>query len=146
MPIVELKIPQLGEGLEQVFILELLKKEGDRILKDEPLYEMETDKATLPIESAYSGTVKQWLAKKGQVLQVGDPVVRLEVDAMESATATAETPPAVPSNKLSAIPPRTRAHGLKLGVSEEEMLRIKPAADVLLPSDIDTYLSLQRKR
>jgi len=53
---VEIKVPQMGEGLTEVRLLQLLKKHGDNVDKDELIYTMETDKATLEVESPEAGT------------------------------------------------------------------------------------------
>ena len=45
--IADLQIPQIGEGLQEARVAALLKKPGDRIERDEPIYQMETDKAVM---------------------------------------------------------------------------------------------------
>ena len=53
MPVVSVRIPQLGEGLQEALLIEFLKKPGDEIKRDEPIYVMETDKAVTEVESPY---------------------------------------------------------------------------------------------
>lgn len=85
MAIVSLKIPQLGEGLQEALLLEFLKKPGDAVLKDEPIYEIETDKAVIEIESPYEGTLAGWAAEVNAVLPIG-----AEIGTMEVAEGTEE--------------------------------------------------------
>jgi len=59
MAIVDIKIPQMGEGLTEVRVLEFLKRPGDTVAKDELIYTMETDKATLEVESPEAGTLTE---------------------------------------------------------------------------------------
>ncbi len=161
MAIVEILVPQMGEGLQEVRVLRFLKQPGERVQRDEHLYEMETDKATLEVESPYSGVIVEWLAKEGDILPIGAPIARIEVEgAVEAPVAT----PAAPAAEASAavetvaapprepllmgprtdvvIPPRTRAYAREKGISEEELRRI-PAANgtKLMPEDIDAYLA-----
>ncbi len=77
---VECRIPQLGEGLREVMIVQFLKRIGEWVDRDEPLYEMETDKAVTAVESPVAGQLVEWLVKEGEVLQVGAVVVRIETE------------------------------------------------------------------
>ena len=163
MAIVEVLVPQMGEGLQEVRVLRLLKQAGERVARDEHLYEMETDKAVLEVESPYSGVVVEWLAKEGDILPIGAPIARIEVEeavgvplAAPAAPPTgeaavgAETPP-LPSREPALvgartdvmIPPRTRAYAREKGISEEELRRIPARGTKLLPEDIDQYLAMR---
>lgn len=161
MPITEVLVPQLGEGLTEVRLLRFLKQPGDPVKRDEHLYEMETDKAIVEVESPYEGTLVEWLAKEGDVLPIGAPVARMETEAAVSAAslplhAAAPTPsvispperPPVPRPEAPAarrgevlIPPRTRAYCRQLGISEEEMRQIPAPTGKLMPEDVDRYLA-----
>ncbi len=61
MPLVEIHLPQIGEGLQEARLVAMLKKPGDTVKRDEPIYQMETDKAVMDVESPYDGTVVEWL-------------------------------------------------------------------------------------
>jgi pyruvate dehydrogenase E2 component (dihydrolipoamide acetyltransferase) len=62
MPIVEILVPQMGEGLQEVILLNFHKQPGDAVKRDELIYSMETDKATMEVESPYEGVLQEWLA------------------------------------------------------------------------------------
>ncbi|HMO15243.1 MAG TPA: 2-oxo acid dehydrogenase subunit E2 [Pirellulaceae bacterium] len=79
MPIISVRIPQLGEGLQEALLIEFLKKPGDKIKRDEPIYTMETDKATTDVESPYEGTLVEWTVKTGSVLSIGTEIAKMEV-------------------------------------------------------------------
>lgn len=158
MAIIEVVVPQLGEGLTEVRVLRFLKQPGDHVQRDEHIYEMETDKANVEVESPYTGVIVEWLAKEGDILPIGAPIARMEVEgAVEAAPATGhgaghtapsvEIPvsapaPAVGERLEVIIPPRTRAYARQKGISEEELRRIQPLSGTkLMPEDIDRYLS-----
>ncbi len=159
MAIVEVIVPQLGEGLQEVRVLRFLKQPGDRVKRDEHIYEMETDKANVEVESPYEGVVVEWLAKEGDILPIGAPIARMEVEGVvETATPVSHapqtptspvapepvrsTPVAVGERLEVVIPPRTRAYARQKGISEEELRRIPPTTGTkLMPEDIDRYLA-----
>jgi pyruvate/2-oxoglutarate dehydrogenase complex dihydrolipoamide acyltransferase (E2) component len=101
MPIVSIRIPQLGEGLQEALLVELLKKPGDLVTRDEPIYVMETDKATTDVESPYGGRLIEWTAQPGSVLPIGSEIARMEaIDYTEI-----ETTPHVHSSEVRGSPP-----------------------------------------
>src|SRR6185369_8158169 len=83
MASVEIRIPQLGEGLHEARIIRFLKQPGDAVKQDEPIYEMETDKATMEIESPATGVIAEWTAKEDDVVLIGAPIGRIDVAEME---------------------------------------------------------------
>ena len=71
----EFKLPDLGEGLTEGEVARWLVAEGDTIAQDEPLVEIQTDKATVEIPSPAAGTVLRILVAEGQVAPVGAVLV-----------------------------------------------------------------------
>src|ERR1044071_9103447 len=133
MPIVAVRIPQIGEGLQEARLVAVLKQPGDQIKRDEPIYQMETDKAVMDVESPYEGTLKEWLAEVETILPIGGEVARMEVAdgtsemqvhgapagvglaaGLETSEATAAGPQTgeggAGTNRNANIPPRTRAY------------------------------------
>ncbi|HYV50479.1 MAG TPA: biotin/lipoyl-containing protein, partial [Dongiaceae bacterium] len=76
--VTDIKIPELGENIESAEVLSVLVQAGQKIEKDQPLIELETDKATAEVPSEASGTVKEVLVKAGQSVKVGETILRLE--------------------------------------------------------------------
>jgi len=79
MPIVAVRIPQIGEGLQEARLVAVLKQPGDKVLRDEPIYQMETDKAVMDVESPYEGILTEWLADVDAILPIGGEVARMDV-------------------------------------------------------------------
>lgn len=72
-----IKLPNLGEGLREARVLDIFKKEGEPISQDNPLCEVETDKAIFPVESSVNGVVGKWLVNQDDVIQVGQEIVEI---------------------------------------------------------------------
>src|SRR5205807_1285571 len=64
-------VPIMGEGIRAAKIVALLKKPGDPIELDDPLCEVETDKAVYPIESSFAGVMGEWKTKVGDTVEIG---------------------------------------------------------------------------
>ncbi len=86
MASVEIRIPQLGEGLQEARIVRFLKQPGESVQRDEPIFEMETDKAVMEIESPAAGVLGAWDAQEDQVLPIGAVIGRIESDGAQTAT------------------------------------------------------------
>ena len=126
-------IPQLGEGLTEVRIVALLKRPGDLVNMDEPIFAVETDKANVEIESPYAGIVGDWLVDEGQFVPIHAPVVHIAPPAAQSKTL--ETP-----HETIRIPPRTRALCRSLGLDDEVLQAIPARTNTLQESDVHDYL------
>ena len=79
----ELKLPDLGEGIADADVLSVLVSAGQAVAKDDPIIEIESDKATLEVPAELAGTVTQILVSAGDTLQVGQAI--LELDESDSA-------------------------------------------------------------
>lgn len=90
------KLPDLGEGIHEGEVLQVLVSEGDEIKEGNPILEVETDKAAVEIPSPYTGKVKKILVKPGDVVRVGDELIIFEV-AEEKGLPQEEMPRAEPS-------------------------------------------------
>ena len=64
-------VPVMGEGIRNAKIVSLLKEPGDAIALDDPLCEVETDKAVYPIESSFAGVMGEWKTKVGDTVEIG---------------------------------------------------------------------------
>ncbi|MBA2740557.1 MAG: 2-oxo acid dehydrogenase subunit E2, partial [Actinobacteria bacterium] len=69
------KLPDLGEGLTEGEVARWLVAEGQEIAEDDPLVEIQTDKATVEIPSPYAGTVLQIRVAEGEIAPVGAVLV-----------------------------------------------------------------------
>lgn len=152
MSTVEITIPQIGEGLQEARLVAVLKQPGDTIKRDEPIYQMETDKAVMDVESPHDGVLDSWLAEVDEVLPIGAAVAKIRLSAGTSAVATeggaapasAHAPNSGTSEAGGAkgiIPPRTRAYAKEKGLSEEQLNRLAEGKAKLMPEDIDAHLA-----
>jgi pyruvate dehydrogenase E2 component (dihydrolipoyllysine-residue acetyltransferase) len=80
----EFKIPELGENVTAGDVVRVLVKAGDTIEKDQPVLELETDKATIEVPSSVAGVVKEIRVKAGDKVKVGQAILVLD-DAGEAA-------------------------------------------------------------
>ena len=72
---IEFKLPDVGEGLHEAELLKWLVKEGDFVREDQPLMEVQTDKAAVEITSPVNAKVAKLSGKVGDILHVGSVVV-----------------------------------------------------------------------
>ncbi len=93
----ELKLPNLGENVSSGNVVRVLVSEGDVISEQQPIVEIETDKAAIEVPAPQGGSVVKIHVKQGDVVKVGDPVI--SIDAKEGAKPRdqeeTETAPAV---------------------------------------------------
>ena len=93
----EFKLPDLGEGLTEGEVARWLVAEGAEIAEDDPLVEVQTDKATVEIPSPASGIVSSILVAEGEVVPVGTVLVVIDGDGASAAAAPAA--PALPRRR-----------------------------------------------
>ncbi|MFS8641230.1 MAG: dienelactone hydrolase, partial [Symbiobacteriaceae bacterium] len=86
----EFKLPDVGEGLHEAELLRWLVKEGDTVAEDQPIMEVQTDKATVEITSPVSGRVVKLLGQPGDILRVHSVVVIFDVGADGAAQPAGE--------------------------------------------------------
>lgn len=83
----ELKLPDVGEGIAEGEIVSWLVEPGDSVTEDQPLAEVETDKAVVEIPSPITGTVAELHAEEGEIVPVGTVIVTFE-EADDEAAST----------------------------------------------------------
>jgi pyruvate/2-oxoglutarate dehydrogenase complex dihydrolipoamide acyltransferase (E2) component len=74
----EFKVPELGENVEQGDVTRVLVKVGDTISPEQPVIELETDKATIEVPSSVAGVVKDIKVKAGDKVKVGAIILTVE--------------------------------------------------------------------
>lgn len=75
----EFKLPELGENIESADVTSVLVKAGDQINEDDPVLEIETDKATVEVPIDKSGKVREVKIKEGQKAKIGETVIVIEL-------------------------------------------------------------------
>lgn len=82
---IEIKLPDLGEGVESADVLEVLVAEGDTLSADQGIVELETDKATAIVPTTSAGRVTQVHVAEGDTVTVGQVLLTLEADASDDS-------------------------------------------------------------
>jgi pyruvate/2-oxoglutarate dehydrogenase complex dihydrolipoamide acyltransferase (E2) component len=118
MPPSSFRLPDLGEGLTEGEVARWLVSEGQAVSEDDPLVEIQTDKATVEIPSPYGGTVLRILVAEGEVAPVGTELVVIGEPGDETGIggdgATGGASTAAPSDPASQAP-STAASGATAG-------------------------------
>src|SRR5947208_10032094 len=74
----EFKLPDLGEGLTDAEIVQWLVKEGDTVTLNQPIVEVETEKALVEIPSPFAGTVEKVFGEVGERVNVGETLIKVQ--------------------------------------------------------------------
>ena len=74
--LITLKLPRLGETMEEGGISKWLKKPGERFRRGETLAEIETDKTVVELPALVDGVMQEILAAEGTTVKVGEPICR----------------------------------------------------------------------
>jgi 2-oxoglutarate dehydrogenase E2 component (dihydrolipoamide succinyltransferase) len=99
----EVVMPQMGESIAEGTITKWLKKVGERVERDEPLFEISTDKVDAEIPSPAAGTLTEVRFNEGDTVEVNTVVAVL--DGAQSGAAVAEAPAAKPVEEKAAQAP-----------------------------------------
>ena len=129
-------MPQMGESIAEGTLSKWLKKVGDQVKRDEPIFEISTDKVDAEIPAPSSGVLAEILVNEGQTVAVQTVVARLETDVNAAVAAPAAAAPApaaaaaiaAPAPSVAAAPPAAPAHPREVhanGASMEDRLRTK---------------------
>lgn len=103
MPVIELKIPNLGESISSVTFSKWLKPNGSVVAMDEPLCEIETEKANQELSADSAGTLT-WVAQEGEDLAVGALFAKIDTEAAVGSKPLAVSPPSATSTEPSGQP------------------------------------------
>jgi 2-oxoglutarate dehydrogenase E2 component (dihydrolipoamide succinyltransferase) len=114
MAVIELKIPNLGESISSVTFSKWLKPNGATVAMDEPLCEIETEKANQEL-SADSAGVLVWVAKEGEDLEVGAIFAKIDTAAATGASTPAPTPAPIAEVSTPTTPPAQNAPSYAAG-------------------------------
>jgi pyruvate dehydrogenase E2 component (dihydrolipoamide acetyltransferase) len=101
---VDVIMPQMGESIFEGTITKWLKKPGDKIERDEPLFEISTDKVDAEIPSPSAGVLKEIKVNEGQTVPIQTVVAVIETDGAGAATAVA-APAKAEAPKPTPVPP-----------------------------------------
>jgi len=122
---VDVVMPQMGESIAEGTLSKWLKKVGDVVKRDEPIFEISTDKVDAEIPAPSGGTLAEIIVTEGQTVPVGSVVARLETEvgavvaAPAAAPAQAATAPARPAPAAAPAAAASSAKGTAAAVPPE---------------------------
>ena len=122
-------MPQMGESIFEGTITKWLKKPGDKVQRDEPLFEISTDKVDAEIPAPTSGVLQEIKVAEGNTVQVNTVVGSIATDG-EGAAAPAKAPKAAepapaPAPKAAAAPPAPAARAAEPAAPMQEELHVE---------------------
>ena len=100
----DVRLPNLGEGADSGTVVSILVKEGDQVQKDQPILELETEKAVGTIPSAASGTVTNIRVKVGDKVSAGQVILSL-AESGAAPVVEAAVPAAPPARLVTPVTP-----------------------------------------
>ncbi|WP_066412407.1 2-oxo acid dehydrogenase subunit E2 [Halorubrum aethiopicum] len=91
MTIEEFRLPDVGEGVAEGELVSWLVAPGDRVEEDQPVAEVETDKALVEVPSSYDGVVEELFVAEGDIVPVGDVIISFRVGEDDAESTDAES-------------------------------------------------------
>src|SRR5450755_3109913 len=104
---IDVVMPQMGESIVEGTLTKWLKKAGEHVERDEPLFEISTDKVDTEIPAPAAGVLKEVLVEEGKTVAISTVVGRIEEGAGNGASAPAQAaaPPPAAAKPASPAPP-----------------------------------------
>ncbi len=127
-------MPQMGESIVEGTITKWLKKPGDKVQRDEPLFEISTDKVDAEIPAPASGVLQEIKVTEGTTVGVNTVVGTIAVDGEGSAPAKAAPAKAVPAPPAPPAKEETKEEKKPAAAAAPELalLRRRPRPRLLL--------------
>jgi 2-oxoglutarate dehydrogenase E2 component (dihydrolipoamide succinyltransferase) len=122
------KVPSIGESIREATVGAWKKAEGDWIEADEPLVEIESEKATLEIPSPGAGTLKKIVRRQGEVVAIGDVLADIEAGAKPAGAAKAKAAPAKNGDAAPAPARGASPAAAAAAAAATESVRAAPSA------------------
>ena len=130
--LIEFRLPELGEGIESGQVIEVLVSPGDRVTLEQPLLEVETDKAAVEIPSPADGTVVDVLVSAGDTVEISQVLVKIDGETEGGETPEDAAPP--PEEKTEEPPAAEKPAAKKKSPEEEK--KQTPSPETVPPDDI----------
>src|SRR5438270_66561 len=123
----EVVMPQMGESITEGTLTKWLKKPGDSVQRDEPLFEISTDKVDAEIPSPVAGTLSEIKVPEGSTVSINTVVAVIGGAAGKPVSAPAAAAPAAAAVAPAPVAPSApSAQPLAASASETERLRSSP--------------------
>src|SRR5450759_2444004 len=102
---IDVVMPQMGESIVEGTLTKWLKKSGERVERDEPLFEISTDKVDTEIPSPAAGTLSEILVEEGKTVGINTIVARIAEEGGAAAPAAKGEAPVAESPAQETIQP-----------------------------------------
>ena len=140
---VDVLMPQMGESIAEGTLSKWLKKLGDAVKRDEPLFEISTDKVDAEIPAPSAGTLVEIKVQEGQTVPVQTLVAVIETDKGAAATASPSAaaqraPAATPASPVAAAPAPPVAAAQRAPAAPGGAVAAAPSASTARPADRPT--------
>jgi pyruvate dehydrogenase E2 component (dihydrolipoamide acetyltransferase) len=112
---IDVVMPQMGESIAEGTLSKWLKKVGDTVKRDEPMFEISTDKVDAEIPSPSTGVIAEILVTEGQTVPVQTVVARLETDVAAGVGAATPAPAPVAASAAATAAPASDARNVSGG-------------------------------
>ncbi len=107
--IIDFLLPDLGEDIEEADVLEIHVRVGDTVVLEQPLMEIETEKATLDLPSSVAGVITAIHVSVGDTIKPGDPVISVRAGVAAQAAPPPEPPQSTSPPQAEPSPPMPTA-------------------------------------
>ncbi|MEP7324549.1 MAG: dihydrolipoamide acetyltransferase family protein [Gemmatimonadota bacterium] len=124
---VDVIMPQMGESIAEGTLSRWMKKLGDEVKRDEPIFEISTDKVDAEIPSPTAGTLAEILVQEGQTVPVQTVVARIETEKGAAASVPA---PSAPAPAATAAPAAPKAEPAKAAAAPAPAASTAPSASM----------------
>jgi len=138
---IDVVMPQMGESIVEGTLTKWLKKPGDRVERDEPLFEISTDKVDTEIPSPVAGTLGEILVEEGKTVGINTVVGRISDGAGSAAAAPAAAAPAAASSTAPAPAPEPTAEPSQPQAARAPAPQAPPPPTPANPDDMPGPLS-----
>ena len=128
--LVEFLLPDLGEDIEEADVLQVLVKVGDVVVLEQPILEIETEKATLDLPSSVAGEITAIHVAVGDIIRPGDKVITVAAGVVPAPAAEPPEQPAQAEEEAEAPPPAEIAEE-----PVEEPEPVAAAAEIEVPAE-----------
>jgi 2-oxoglutarate dehydrogenase E2 component (dihydrolipoamide succinyltransferase) len=122
----DIVVPPLGESITEAVVLRWLKGDGDAVAMDEPLVELETDKANVDLPANAAGVLRQ-TQKVGDTVKVGQTIARIEEGGASTTAATAPKAASAAAEPAPAMPAATAAVSTAQPIAKAAVEDLRPS-------------------
>lgn len=130
---IEIKVPTVGESINEVTLVKWLKADGDYVERDEVIAELESEKATFELNAEQAGVLKT-VGKEGDTLNIGDTVAQIDETAAkpEGAKALSEQPQAAGKPEPAKEVSKAEAQPQTSGTKPQTDVKATPVASAII--------------